>query len=224
MSKKHYFEHKTSTRGENRELYYTKKEDIRRIICDLLEKIPALRDYKWVDPCAGDGRWEEVAREFNVKIHSYDIEPQADFVEKLDFLGSYWNDKTPLFFIGNPPFSKLKDFMIHSLCYADFCYFLGSPQVMTNTLGPNVLILHRFEGYEGDQKDKRTKLIFTDTNGNDVKVWTAGALFGRYKINNRYLFDRVSKCLPSFTFKVYPGKHVVEDFRVRVIKKDSNES
>ena len=222
MSKKHYFNHKTSTRGENRELYYTKHEDIRKIIQYLVEKIPALLDYEWVDPCAGDGRWEEVAKDFGIKIHSYDIEPQADFVEKRDFLQTCWDDlerdlDKPIFFIGNPPFSKLKEFVEYAIKYVDFCYFLGGPQIITGSLGPKVLVLHRFEGYEGNQKDKRTKLVFTDSNGNDVKIWTVGALFGRHKIKE---FDVVEKSIPPITFKIYPGKYVVEDFRVRKIKKD----
>lgn len=223
MSKKHYFNHKTSTRGENRELYYTKHEDIRKIIQYLVEKIPALLDYEWVDPCAGDGRWTEVAAEFGIKVSSFDIEPEADFVEKADFFEKDWeefeaNCIKPIFFIGNPPFSKVKKFVEHALKKADFCYFLGGPQVITNTLGDKVLILHRFEGYEGNQKDRRSKLRFIDSNGQEVKVWTVGALFGKAPTH----LDKFM-CIPQsteFTFKISPHKNIIEDYRVITIKKN----
>lgn len=227
MSKRHYFKHQTSTRGENRELYYTKPEDIYKIIQDLVEKIPRLLDYQWIDPCAGDGRWARVAEEFGIKIKSYDIYPAADFVEKADFLNYNWseleqNSEKPLFFIGNPPFSKLKDFVTQALSYVDFCYFLGGPQILTGSLSDKVLILHRFEGYEGNQKDRRSKLVFTDSNGNDVKVWASGALMGKSFIDGPHRFVIVNKGIPEQTFKIYPHKYAVEDFRVRVIKKDEN--
>lgn len=223
MSKKHYFNHQTSTRGENRELYYTKPEDIRKIIRDLVEHIPQLLKYQWVDPCAGDGRWAKVAEEFGIKMKSYDINPQADFVEKADFLNHNWDalekdSEKPFFFIGNPPFSRLKEFVLQALIHEDFCYFLGGPLQLTRTLSPNVLILHRFEGYEGNQKDRRTKLVFTDSNGKDVKVWAAGALMGRFFIDEAHYFDIIPDGIPDKTFKIYPHKYVVEDFRVRVIK------
>lgn len=222
MSKKHYFNHLTETCSP-REYYIANKDDIRKIISWLLEKIPNLTSYQWVDPCAGDGRWQEVAKEFGVDVSSYDIEPEADFVEKADFFEKDWeefeaNSVKPIFFIGNPPFSKLKKFVEYALKKADFCYFLGGPQVITNTLGDKVLILHRFEGYEGNQKDRRTKLRFTDSNGYEVKVWTVGALFGKAPTH----LDKFM-CIPQsteFTFKIYPHKNIIEDYRVMVIKKE----
>lgn len=225
MSKKHYFNHQTLNRS-SREYYITDKKDIRKIIFWLLKKIPALCDYIWIDPCAGDGRWEEVAQEFGIKVYSYDIEPQSDFVEKADFFSKNWqeveyNNVKPLFFIGNPPFSKVKKFVEHALKYADFCYFLGGPLLITNTLGNKVLILHRFEGYEGNQKDRRTKLRFIDSNGEEIKVWTVGALFGKSS-GSLEKFHNIPQST-IFTFKIYPHKNVIEDYRVRVIKRVEDE-
>lgn len=225
MSKKHYFNHQTLNRS-SREYYITHKEDIRKIISWLLEKIPRLRDYEWIDPCAGDGRWAEVAKEFGVNVSSYDIEPQSDFVIQKDFLQTDWSEverdlAKPIFFIGNPPFSKVKKFVEHALKYVDFCYFLGGPLLITNTLGNKVLILHRFEGYEGNQKDRRTKLRFIDSNGEEVKVWTVGALFGKSS-GSLEKFHIIPQST-IFTFKIYPHKNVIEDYRVQVIKRVEDE-
>ena len=174
MSK--FFNYKTETRGCGRELYLTPLSTIAVTVKKLLELRPELKKKYWIDPCAYDGRWEKVFRAYGVKGESYDIKPCADNVKKQDFLCSTTHfDKDNLFFIGNPPFTKVKDFINKSLSLADSCFFLGGSAILSGTLSPKVDLLFRYEGAEGNHKDKRSKIAFLDSNEQKVCVWTCGA-------------------------------------------------
>lgn len=173
-----FFKRDTANRGFGRELYKTPKEIIFLIIRDLLNRCPWLRDYTFIDPCAGDGRWQEVAERFGLRCRSYDIEPLSPFVAKQDFY-TLTLPEGRYFICGNPPFSELQKFVDKALSLCPSCYFLGGSQIITGKLSPDVRWLHRFEGWEGNQKDKRSKIKFIDTNGKEVLVWCCGALFSR---------------------------------------------
>lgn len=168
----------TDKRGEGREWYKTDEKDIHLIIESILKHCPDLKYKLWIDPCAGDGIWEKVIKGFGLECESFDIEPKADFVHRADFFStaSYLED---VFILGNPPFSLVSKFVDKALTLASECYFLGGSQLLTGKLSTKVSLLHRFEGREGNQKDKRSKLLFEDTLGKKVPVWCCGALFDR---------------------------------------------
>ena len=167
----------TGSRGDGRELYKTPEWLVEGIVDSLIERRPDLKGMTWIDPCAGDGRWGKVISERGIKCLSYDLHPLEDWIEERDFLASDFSGVSNPFFIGNPPFSLLRQFVEKSLEFADCCYFLGGGRIITGTLGERVSLLHRFEGAEGNQKDRRSKAWFMDTNGNEVVVWCCGALF-----------------------------------------------
>ena len=120
---------------------------------------------------------------------SFDIEPKSSSVLKQDFFD--FNDvREDLFIVGNPPFSMVEKFVEKALTLVPECYFLGGSQLLTGRLSSKVCELHRFEGREGNQKDKRSKLIFEDTLGKKVPVWCCGALFDR---NEHEKFSRTGE-------------------------------
>lgn len=174
-----FYKHNTKNRGFGRELYSTPKCLIYAIVSDLLKVHPYLKTYSWIDPCSGDGRWADVIKEFGIYCDSYDIFPLSNTVKQKNFLDSYEQNK---FYIGNPPFSSVKKFVNHALSNNNICYFLGGSQLITGSLSTKAKLIHRFEGFEGNQRDKRSKVSFIDTLGNEVLVWCCGGLFD----NNLY--------------------------------------
>ena len=191
----------TKERGCQRELYKTPVESIEKIVTSILEKRPDLANKLWIDPCAGDGRWEDVIKSKGIRCRSFDIEPLCESVVKCNFYEMSDFDEE-VFIIGNPPFSELKKFVNKALTIADDCYFLGGSQMITGSLSDKISLLHRFEGAEGNQKDKRSKIIFEDTNGKHVVVWCCGALFDakehdkfiRYNTQNENCFRTSVQC------------------------------
>ena len=169
----------TGSRGEGRELYKTPSWLIKSIVDSLVEHRPELMERTWIDPCAGDGRWGDAVRSHGIQCLDYDLHPLKEGIIEQDFLSSDFSGIGNAFFIGNPPFSLLKQFVEKSLEFSDCCYFLGGGRIITGSFGANVALLHRFEGAEGRQKDRRSKAWFLDTNGNEVIVWCCGALFER---------------------------------------------
>lgn len=179
-----FFKRKTDERGFGRELYQTPINVIEKIVSNIIKNKPELKNKLWIDPCAADGRWEKIIKQFGIKCKSFDIEPLNDTVEKQNFY-NYVPDED-VFIIGNPPFSELQKFVDKALSITDSCYFLGGSQIITGKLSNKVSLLHRFEGVEGNQKDKRSKINFIDTNGKNVYVWCCGALFNR-ELNNNFI-------------------------------------
>lgn len=208
-----FFKRETDKRGDGRELYITPIPVIEQIVSSLIKERPELKERIWIDPCAGDGRWEEVIKKYGIDCLSYDIEPMSVNVYKSDFLNTYYKSNTKLFFIGNPPFSLLKEFVNHSLDITDCCYFLGGSQIITGTLANKVDLLHRFEGYEGNQKDKRSKISFIDSNGKNVIVWCCGALFTN-KEHNKFNRDETQT---ENSFRVGVKSYCNSDERVIIL-------
>lgn len=212
---------KTKERGLGRELYITRHSDIEKIIRSLLKERPHLKERIWVDPCAGDGRWLDVARGLGVKnTISFDIEPLNDGVKEQDF---FKLEKLPsnTFIIGNPPFSLAHKFIEKALELTDVCYFLGGSQRLTGNISSRCELLHRFEGYEGNQKDKRSKLTFGDTNNRDVIVWACGGLYTREDRFER--FNRVKEMYEN-CFAVGVKTYCKIDERVIKIRKGGLEN
>ena len=75
--------HKTKSRGDGRELYKTPSETIIKIVKDILEYDPSLKNRLWIDPCAADGIWEKSTKDLGINWKSYDIEPLDNIVEKF---------------------------------------------------------------------------------------------------------------------------------------------
>ena len=200
-------------RGDGRELYKTPVGLIRKIVADLLDFDKTLLNFDWVDPCAGDGRWESVISEFGIPCKSYDISPLSENVSKRDFL-----QKEPLegniFYIGNPPFSIISDFVYESLSQGRSCYFLGGSQILTGGLSKYARMIHRFEGFEGNQTDRRSKAIFEDTLGNDILVWCCGGLFD----TERKMGLRRHKSQKENSFRTSIKCWCEDSKRIRVIK------
>lgn len=205
----------TESRGEGRELYKTPEELIERIVDSLLEHCPELRDRIWIDPCAGDGRWGKVARDRGICCFDYDLHPLNGSVVEQDFLTSDFSGEENLFFIGNPPFTLVRQFVEKSLEFAESCYFLGGSRIITGSLSEKVALLHRFEGYEGNQKDRRSKAWFHDTNGKNVIIWTCGAIFDR----NTHKSFHINKEMNDYSFSTGVHCFCEEDDRVVAITK-----
>ena len=170
----------TKGRGFERELYVTPYNVIEEIVDDIITNRPDLKEILWVDPCAGDGRWEKVIQSRGIRCKSFDLTPMSDFVEECNFYDMKKIDEK-IFIVGNPPFSELKKFVEKALTLTDECYFLGGSQLITGGLSDKVSLLHRFEGAEGNQKDFRSKIAFIDTNDKKVNVWCCGAIFDKNK-------------------------------------------
>lgn len=166
----------TDKRGCERELYKTPIYIIEQIVDSIIEHRPDLKNKTWIDPCAGDGRWEEVIKSRGINCKSYDLVPLSNNVIEMNFYNMEKSNED-VFIIGNPPFSELKKFVEKALSICDECYFLGGSQIITGKLSKKVSLLHRFEGHEGNQKDKRSKITFIDSNERNVTVWCCGAIF-----------------------------------------------
>ena len=200
---------KTINRGFGRELYQTPKEIIVKIVENLLLVCPELQEKTWIDPCAGDGRWEKIIKSFCIDCYSFDIKPLTKNVVKQDFFMAEYKDND-CFIIGNPPFSSLRQFVYKALEITDSCYFLGGSQIITGKLATKVRLLHRFEGAEGNQKDKRTKVLFYDTFNKLVPIWCCGAMFTK---DMQKQFDRLDYRTDR-TFAISPKVFCKYDSRV----------
>jgi hypothetical protein len=77
---------KTEQRGFNRELYVTPISIIEQIVDSILGVYLKLKDFTWVDPCTGDGRWEQVIKAKGINCLSYNIQPLLGTVKQWDFL------------------------------------------------------------------------------------------------------------------------------------------
>ena len=154
--------------------------------------------------------WENIIKNYSIKCKSFDIKPLNENVKCQDFYNFYTNED--IFIIGNPPFSQLKEFINKSLTLCDECYFLGGSMLITGGLSNKVNLLYRFEGQEGNQKDKRTKIKFIDSNDEDLLVWCCGACFDN---KNHNKFER-SDFYNDNSFRISVKKYC--NFDERVIK------
>ena len=210
---KSFFKRFTKTRGEGRELYKTPLQVIKDIVDSIILNYPELKSKLWIDPCAGDGRWEEVIKSKGIKCQSYDLQPLNNNVKQADFLikEDYGEN---IFIVGNPPFSLLEKFVEKALKLTNKCYFLGGSQIITGKLSTKVDLLHRFEGFEGNQKDLRSKVVFKDTNDKDVIIWCCGAIFDR-GVNRNFIRNNYKN---ESNFRVSIQNYCEQDDRVITIK------
>lgn len=179
----------------------------------ILFNYPELKSRLWIDPCAGDGRWEQIIKSKGINVKSYDIKPLNDNVIQADFLTKEDYGEN-IFIIGNPPFSLLNKFVDKALKLTNKCYFLGGSQLITGKLSRSVDMLHRFEGFEGNQKDLRSKILFKDTNNTNVIIWCCGALFDR-GVNKNFIRNNFKN---ETNFRVSVQNYCEPDERVKIIK------
>lgn len=159
-------------RGKNRELYFTKIEDIRMLIKLLLEKEPKLKNLKWHDPFAADGRWSKVAKEFGIDCASSDIKPLNRKVRKLDAFDIIPQPDT--LYIGNPPFSLSKKLVQHFKYKCAFimqssCFSLGVKRLWFFNRRKNIY--------------SRSELKF-DTDCGEVRVFCFFVYFNKNRKNS----------------------------------------
>lgn len=182
---------------------------IEKIVADLIEYKPCLKCMKWVDPCAGDGRWEEVIKSYDIAVESYDLKPLKPEIRQNDFLDNKAN-LDYCFIIGNPPYSKINQFVKESFKHTNLCYFLGGSARLSGVISSKVEMLNVFLGYEGKQKDRRSKIKFDDTLGEEVLVWSCGALFSKD--------EEFSKFKDGDYYRVSINKRIARDRRIREIE------
>ena len=211
-----FFNFKTKQRGFGRELYYTPIDIIYKIVDNLLFNYPQLKTLKWIDPCAADGRWADVVQKFGIECLSFDLVPLRQDVAQKDFLNDDYIQFKNYFFIGNPPYKLLEKFVQKALSLSNYCYFLGGGNKICKKLSNNLILLHRFEGYEGNQKDLRSKCKFIDTMNKEILTWTCGGLFCNYNANP-LIIDNIKN---NNNFAIGIGNFCKFDERIKVIKKN----
>lgn len=189
------------------------------IIKDLIEFKPELKQRLWIDPCAANGNWERAIRTFGIDCVSFDLEPLNESVIKRNFLTDENELLKDAFIIGNPPYSLVSEFINRSFEFSDCCYFLGGSSRLTGKISDRISLLHMFNNFEGNQKDRRSKIAFDDTLGKKVCVWTCGAL-----IEKEGKFNRFESFLTrtNNSFRVGVQKYIKENDRIKVIERGIN--
>lgn len=82
-----------------------------------------------------------------------------------------------------------------------------------------VVLFHRFEGYEENQKDMRSKALFLDTNDENVIIWCAGALFDR----NLHKPFHISSEMTENSFAIGVHCFCEEDERIVALRRNEND-
>ena len=107
--------------------FYTNKVISKRCVDFVIEKIPKVSRYTWVEPSAGSGSFIEALKPCHTRI-AMDIEPKSSDIEGRDFLT--WEPTVfgDVVVFGNPPFGKqsslAKAFIRKSCTFADVIAFI----------------------------------------------------------------------------------------------------
>jgi hypothetical protein len=108
LPKNYWDKHKQRTESnmQHNETFFTPLPLIKRILDDLLNKMPHLKWLKWHDFCAADNRWAHVLATYGITCSASDINPLSPEVEKIDM----WDlEPNPdVVYVANPPFSATK--------------------------------------------------------------------------------------------------------------------
>jgi hypothetical protein len=114
-------------RTNTKDQYYTKQAIATQCVKTILEKVPEVASYQWIEPSAGNGVFLNCLPS-NIDKLGIDIDPKSSGILKGDFLE--WQpttDKLRLFF-GNPPFgsqsSLAKKFIQHAAEYGTVIAFI----------------------------------------------------------------------------------------------------
>ena len=114
-------------RDGNLEKFYTSDEVAASCVASLLELRPALRDYLWVEPAAGDGAFLR-ALPGDVTRIGLDIAPEGPGILEQDFFT--WEPPTGnVVCFGNPPFGRqsslVRRFYTKACMFSDYVAFLA---------------------------------------------------------------------------------------------------
>ena len=114
-------------RINTKDQYYTKKPIATQCVKTILEKLPGVSSYQWIEPSAGNGVFLKCLPS-HIDKFGIDIDPKSLGILKGDFL--QWqptSDKQRLFF-GNPPFgsqsSLAKKFIQHAAAHGSVIAFI----------------------------------------------------------------------------------------------------
>ena len=115
-------------RTSSKEQFYTKTHVATLCIERILTRFPAMCDYVWVEPSAGNGAFLDQFPSSAEKI-GLDIDPRASDIQQQDYLT--WTPHTyqkPVIVCGNPPFGRqsslAKAFILKSCAYASVIAFI----------------------------------------------------------------------------------------------------
>ena len=114
-------------RTNTHDQYYTRDSVAKGCVDLILETIPEVAAYQWIEPSAGNGAFMKcVPNEFDVI--GIDIDPKSDGIHKGDFLDWMPVTEKPRIFFGNPPFGRqsslAKAFIKHAATYGDVIAFI----------------------------------------------------------------------------------------------------
>lgn len=108
--------------------FYTDKKVSKRLIELTKEKINNMNDYMIIEPSAGDGSFSDYLFKSFDNVEALDIEPDKDYITKMDYFDFVADKDTKYLVIGNPPFGRISSlaykFLDHSMKYADYVCFL----------------------------------------------------------------------------------------------------
>lgn len=114
-------------RTNSKDQFYTSKDVANTCVQIILEKLPHLSTYTWVEPSAGSGSFIRALPPSH-KILAMDIEPRCDGIETRDFLEWKPTVTDNVVVFGNPPFGKqsslAKAFIRKSCEFADVIAFI----------------------------------------------------------------------------------------------------
>ncbi len=90
--------------------YYTKENIVDLCVSFVKEKIQFCEDDLIIEPSAGNGAFIKKIKSLNCGFKFYDLEPDNDEIEKMDYLQFHFENTNETFnkihIIGNPPFGR----------------------------------------------------------------------------------------------------------------------
>ncbi len=114
-------------RKNTKDQFYTKESVAKECVEVLLNQLPEVRTWFWVEPSAGTGSFVKAVPE-GVRVLSIDIEPKYPSVIQANFLEKKLVGNGKVVIFGNPPFgsqgSLAKAFIKHSVEFADVIAFI----------------------------------------------------------------------------------------------------
>lgn len=114
-------------RQNTKDQFYTKEEVAKECVTCLLECLPEVRSWYWIEPSAGSGSFLKAVPE-GAQCISFDIEPKHSSTIQANFLEKSITSNGKILVFGNPPFgsqsSLAKAFIKHSAKFADVIAFI----------------------------------------------------------------------------------------------------
>ncbi len=114
-------------RNNTKDQYYTKQTIATQCVKTILEKVPEVASYQWIEPSAGNGVFLNCLPATIDKL-GIDIDPKSPGILKGDFLQWQPITEKPRIFFGNPPFgsqsSLAKKFIHHAASHGSVIAFI----------------------------------------------------------------------------------------------------